>query len=297
MSRMRQKYWSYIQLARLEKPVGIWLVFLPCLWSLIWVSPDYHTFFHYIPWLFLGAVFARSVGCMINDGWDRDLDRHVQRTAQRPLAADTISKWEFILLLLLFGGLALAALWQFNHATILLGLAVIPLIVAYPLMKRWTYWPQAFLAITFNWGALMASTAVLGYISVSSFLIYVACACWTLAYDTIYAHQDAADDLRIGIKSTALRFGKDTKSYVAGFMTLWLGLLVVAFLHKSYGGFASYMFFGAWLYTLKCLRDWLPEQPESCRHFFLNQSKLGWVITLGLLLIVILPLLWTGEAF
>jgi 4-hydroxybenzoate polyprenyltransferase len=292
MIRIRQNYWSYIQLARLDKPIGIWLVLFPALWSLIWVSPDYHTFFQYVGWMCLGAVFARSVGCIINDGWDRNLDSHVQRTAQRPLAVGTISKLEFILLFLLFGGLALGVLAQFNLPTVLWGLAVIPLIILYPLMKRWTYWPQAFLAITFNWGALIASTALLGHVSMGSFLIYLACACWTMAYDTIYAHQDADDDLRIGIRSTALRFGKDTKLYVAGFMSLFFGLLLFVFIQKAYGAFVGGALFGIWGWSFQSLLGWVPDDPVSSRQVFLHQNTVGWVITSVLSLVEILPLLW-----
>lgn len=279
---------------RLDKPIGIWLVFFPALWSLIWVSPDYHTFFQYIGWLFLGSICARSVGCIINDGWDKDFDAQAKRTAQRPLAAGKLSKLEFILSLLVFGSLALGVLVQFNVQTIMWGLAVIPLIIMYPLMKRWTYWPQLFLAVTFNWGALIASVAVLGRVSVGSFLIYIACACWTMAYDTIYAHQDVADDLQIGIKSTALRFGKDTKFCVIGFMTLFFGLLIFLSLQKPYGIFigGALLRIGAWAF--KSIVDWALGQPESSRQAFLLQSKVGWAITLALSLVVILPLLWAS---
>ena len=241
----------------------------------------------------MGAVFARSVGCIINDGWDQNLDAHVQRTAHRPMAAGIISKLEFILLLLLFGGLALGVLWQFNGETILWGLAVIPLILLYPLMKRWTYWPQAFLAITFNWGALIASMAVLGHVSMGSFLIYVACGCWTMAYDTIYAHQDADDDLRIGIKSTALRFGKDTKLYVAGFMSLFFCLLLLVFMQKPHGVFLGFVLLGIWGWSFQSLLVWAPDDPTSSRQVFLRQNTVGWVVTGVLGLVEILPLLWS----
>ncbi|PCJ97858.1 MAG: 4-hydroxybenzoate octaprenyltransferase [Zetaproteobacteria bacterium] len=211
----------YAYLMRLDRPIGIWLLLLPSFWGIALANSQSHglTFSDYrIIILFtLGAIIMRGAGCVINDLWDRDLDKMVERTKDRPLANGTISIKKgvvFLATLLLIG---LIILLQFNTITIILGVITLPLIMSYPLMKRFTWWPQAFLGLTFNFGALMGYSALTGQITLSSALLYLGGIFWTLGYDTIYAHQDKEDDLMAGIKSTALKFGENSKKWVGMF--------------------------------------------------------------------------------
>ena len=205
----------YALLARLDRPIGTWLLFLPGLWGLAlggapWPDP-------YLVALFgIGAVVMRGAGCVVNDLWDRDIDRRVARTAGRPLASGALSVRQalaFLLLLLLIG---LAILVQLPLAAILLGIASLVPIAIYPGMKRVTWWPQAFLGITFNWGVPMGYAAATGRLAPEAFVLYAAAVFWTLGYDTIYAHQDREDDALVGVRSTARLFGEATQPFLAG---------------------------------------------------------------------------------
>ena len=186
----------------------------------------------------IGAIVMRAAGCVINDLWDRDLDKKVERTKERPLAAGTVNAKQAMSFLagLLTAGLLI--LLSMNRLTVILGIMTIPLIIAYPLMKRLTWWPQAFLGITFNFGALMGYSAISGSIGISSLLLYLGGICWTLGYDTVYAHQDKEDDALAGIKSTALLFGSESGKWVKRFYELTTLLLVFAVLLTS-GLFAA----------------------------------------------------------
>ncbi|MGH1397838.1 MAG: 4-hydroxybenzoate octaprenyltransferase [Alphaproteobacteria bacterium] len=227
MPYVSDTYRPYALLARMDRPIGIWLLLLPSVWALLLsagtlgVSLGVYVHLFYMLVMFgLGAVAMRSAGCVINDIWDRDLDRRVERTRGRPLAAADISlkqAFVFLMILLLIG---LVVLSQMNGTTIILGIVSLPLIIAYPLMKRITWWPQAFLGLTFNFGVLMGWSAMVGRLDMPALLIYVGAIFWTLGYDTIYAHQDKEDDMMAGIKSTALRFGSRGKIWVGGFYVL-----------------------------------------------------------------------------
>jgi 4-hydroxybenzoate polyprenyltransferase len=229
-----EHYKAYALLGRFDRPVGVWLLALPGLWS-IWISMDgFEIRAVWLSLLFVVGAFAmRAAGCVINDIWDRDLDKKVERTSVRPLAAEDLSLKQaagFLALLLLIGFIVLM---QMNAVTIILGLVSVPLIIAYPLMKRITFWPQAFLGITFNFGVLMGWSAMTETLEVSTFLLYAGAILWTLGYDTIYAHQDIEDDMRVGIKSTALRFGDASKAWVAGFYGAAFFLILLAFAMQS----------------------------------------------------------------
>ncbi len=221
----------YAYLARLDRPIGIWLLLLPGLWAIA-LAPGGVVFKIYLAILFaLGAVFMRSAGCVMNDIWDRDLDARVERTKGRPLAAGDVSIKQAagFLLGLSFGGFLILMLM--NGTTVLLGFAAVPMIIAYPAMKRLTFWPQAFLGLTFNFSALMGWTAVTGSIGWPALWLYVSGALWTLGYDTVYAHQDKEDDALIGVKSTALKFGSFSRIWVSAFYAasiLFLGLAIAA---------------------------------------------------------------------
>ena len=209
MDRIKNKIWLLINLARLNNPIGIFLLLFPCLLGITIASDQINL--EIFTLFTLGAITMRSAGCIINDIVDRNLDKKTARTKDRPLANEQLTLKEayyFLLFLLIIGLLILIKL---NQIVIILGLAIIPLIVLYPYMKRITYFPQLFLGIIFNWGVLMGYASIKNTLDPEIFFLYAACIFWTIGYDTIYAHQDKKTDVKIGIKSTAILFGKKTK--------------------------------------------------------------------------------------
>uniref|UniRef100_A0A8C0TLB3 4-hydroxybenzoate polyprenyltransferase, mitochondrial n=1 Tax=Canis lupus familiaris TaxID=9615 RepID=A0A8C0TLB3_CANLF len=217
----------YLRLMRLDKPIGTWLLYLPCTWSIgLAAEPGCFPDWYMLSLFGTGAVLMRGAGCTINDMWDRDYDKKVIRTANRPIAAGDISTFQSFIFL---GGqltLALGILLCLNYYSIALGAASLLLVITYPLMKRITYWPQLALGLTFNWGALLGWSAIKGSCDLSICLpLYFSGIMWTLIYDTIYAHQDKRDDALIGLKSTALRFQENTKQWLSGFGVAMLGAL------------------------------------------------------------------------
>ncbi len=214
---------------RLDRPIGVWLLLLPCLWGVTLGSigvPD--------PWLvglfMVGAFVMRSAGCTYNDIVDRDIDAKVERTSTRPLPSGQVSMRAAAIFLAAQLGAGLLVLLQFNLFTIGLGAASLALVATYPFMKRITYWPQAWLGLTFNWGALMGWAAVYGKVNTTAFVLYVGAFFWTLGYDTIYAHQDKEDDVLAGVKSSALALGNYTKPFVAVSYALCISLIAAAVL-------------------------------------------------------------------
>lgn len=209
MDWIKNKIWLLINLARLNNPIGIFLLLFPCLLGITIASDQINL--EIFTLFTLGAITMRSAGCIINDIVDRNLDKKTVRTKDRPLANEQLTLKEayyFLLFLLIIGLLILIKL---NQIVIILGLAIIPLIVLYPYMKRITYFPQLFLGIIFNWGVLMGYASIKNTLDPEIFFLYAACIFWTIGYDTIYAHQDKKTDVKIGIKSTAVLFGKKTK--------------------------------------------------------------------------------------
>lgn len=217
----------YLQLMRLHQPVGVWLLFWPCIWGLTLASQGIPPLY-FTALFFLGSVLMRSAGCIINDLWDRDFDAQVARTRLRPLASGAITPRQALILLLILLVSSLWILLQLPSAVFWLACLSLPLVVLYPAMKRITWWPQVFLGLTFNFGALMGWAALRESIDLPAIFLYLAGACWTLGYDTIYAHQDKSDDMKIGVKSTALLFAAHTHYWVAGFYVLMLIFLGLA---------------------------------------------------------------------
>ncbi|KAI8101266.1 hypothetical protein M9435_001374 [Picochlorum sp. BPE23] len=209
----------YMQLSRIEKPIGTWLLAWPCFWSIGLAAPHGGPIDVYTLGLFgMGAILLRGSGCTVNDMWDSDFDKKVERTASRPLAAGTVTHGQALAWLGLQLSAGLGILLQLNETSQLLGVASLPFVIAYPLMKRITGWPQAFLGLTINWGAFMGWAAVHGSCSWDIVgPLYASGVFWTLVYDTIYAHQDTRDDVKAGVKSTALTFGERTKPMLWGF--------------------------------------------------------------------------------
>ena len=219
---------------------------------------------------------------MVNDLWDRDLDKMVERTKNRPLASGAVSIRKgvvFLATLLLIG---LAILLQFNVTTIILGVITIPLIMSYPLMKRITWWPQAFLGLTFNFGALMGYSAITGEVSASALLLYLGGIFWTLGYDTIYAHQDKEDDIMAGIKSTALKFGENSKTWVGGFYALSIASILGAHITTGNTYTTSILVLIPTLHFAWQLRAWNPNNQSSSLSIFKSNQIAGLLILLML---------------
>ena len=208
---------NFIDVTRLNKPIGFLLLFWPCSWGLslaLYFDKDMNTFVYYMFLFFCGSVLMRSAGCIVNDIFDEKIDKKVSRTKNRPIASGSLKKntaWLYVFFLCL---LALLVLIQFNFLTICLGMFSMIFAFSYPFMKRYTYWPQLFLGFTFNWGIVMAWTSITNEISYLPILLYVGAIFWTLGYDTIYGVQDISDDEVIGVKSTAIKFKNNLNLFV-----------------------------------------------------------------------------------
>lgn len=274
---------------RLDRPIGWWLLLLPCWWGIALAHGGVMQMdaraWYLIGLFWVGAIIMRGAGCVINDLWDRDLDSKVIRTRVRPLAAGIISvkkAFVFLCVLLLMG---LGILLQLPALSVIIGCLSMILVVIYPLMKRITWWPQAFLGITFNIGALIAWAAVTGGLTATPLLLYAAGFFWTLGYDTIYAHQDKEDDTLAGIKSTALLFGAHSRLWVSVFYMLAVIFLGAAIL--SLGRDIGALF---WLipaighFAWQVLR-WNQADPASSLAAFKSNRTAGLLVFLGFLLI------------
>jgi len=275
----------YLQLARIDRPIGTWLLLWPCLWSLALVElsrgrPYPNLWF--IALFVIGSVVMRGAGCTYNDIIDRDFDAQVERTRNRPLPSGRVTLAEaqgFMAALLAVG---LVVLLQFNLFTVLLGFGSLGLIAIYPFMKRYTNWPQLVLGLTFKWGALLGWAAVKGTLAPTALILYAGCICWTIGYDTIYAHQDKEDDALLGLKSTALHFGEDTASWVAGFYAAaWVLIAVAGFMAGAHLIFFTTLALVAlqltWQVTTLDIAN-----PANCLRRFRSNRDVGAAIFLGL---------------
>jgi len=278
----------YLKLARLDRPIGIWLLLFPCIWGVTLASdgaPDLSLLLLFT----IGAVLMRSAGCTLNDIVDRDFDAQVERTRTRPLAMGTISlrhAYRFLGVLLLLG---LGVLLFFNPFTVFLGIASLGLVAIYPFAKRVTYWPQAVLGLTFTWGALLGWTAVKESLEIAPLLLYAGAFMWTLGYDTIYAHQDREDDLQIGVKSTAIRLGERTKLFL--FLFYGTALLFFAAAGETVGlawpFHAGLALLGAhFFWQATTLRI---DQPGDCLSKFRSNQWAGLILTLAIVAGKLLP--------
>jgi 4-hydroxybenzoate polyprenyltransferase len=270
----------YLRLARLDRPIGSWLLLMPCWWSL-GLAGIHAGEFPY-PWhivlFFIGAFAMRGAGCTWNDLVDRDLDGRVERTRSRPIPSGQVSvrqAYGFMLLQLLLG---LAVLLQFNVFTILCGFASLSVIVIYPFMKRITYWPQIVLGLAFSWGALMGWPAAFARLDWQPVVLYGGSICWVIAYDTIYAHQDREDDMLVGIKSTALLFREKTKPMLAAFFAAAIVLIGWAGLMSDGGGiflcglalFAAHLAWQVWTIDI--------NDPAQCLMLFKSNRDAGLIL-------------------
>ena len=228
VARLPQGWRPYALLMRLDRPIGSWLLFLPGLWAFALVAPDWRQGLWLTALFGLGAVLMRGAGCVVNDLWDRDLDRQVERTAGRPLASGALRARHALVFLALVLAAALLILLQLNGAAQWLGLISLVPVVLYPLAKRVTDWPQAVLGVIFSWAAPMGYAAVMGGLDAAALALWAAGFFWILGYDTIYAHQDREDDALVGIRSSALRLGEKTRPFLILCYGLTMGLLVLA---------------------------------------------------------------------
>ena len=250
----------FIELTRLNKPIGFMLLFWPCSWGLAYAysfDGNINLFSQYLILFFLGSVLMRSAGCIVNDIVDKDYDKKVNRTKKRPLAADRITVKKSLVYVLLLCLVAFFILIQFNLLTIILGMGSMLLAFAYPFMKRITYWPQLFLGVTFNWGIIMAWAAIHNNINVEISILYVSAIFWTLGYDTIYGAQDMSDDEIIGLKSTSIKFKNNLWLFVS--VSYLVSMILIIYLFNNYYGknlfsLFSILFFFSLIYQLFHLR-------------------------------------------
>jgi 4-hydroxybenzoate polyprenyltransferase len=272
----------YARLARLDRPIGTWLLLFPCWWSIALAKPGLGEGL----WLFalfgLGALLMRGAGCTFNDIVDREFDARVARTADRPIASGQVRVKQAVAFMLAQMALAFLILIQFPLFAIGVGVASLVLVFTYPLMKRITWWPQFFLGLAFNWGALLGYAAVKGELDWAPVLLYVAGIFWTLGYDTIYAHQDKEDDALIGVKSSALRLGGASRQAIWGFYAATIAILLAMDLAADLGWFfeialtlgAVQLAWQAW--------DCRFDDPADCLAKFKSNRVFGWLILAGI---------------
>ena len=228
----------FIDLTRLNKPIGFMLLFWPCSWGLayaLYYEKNTNTFFYYLILFFFGSVLMRSAGCIFNDIVDKDYDKKVLRTKKRPIANGKISVKKSLIYVMLLCLAAFIILIQFNILTVLLGMGSMLLAFTYPFMKRITYWPQLFLGLTFNWGLIMAWTAINDSISLEICLLYLSAIFWTLGYDTIYGAQDMSDDEIIGVKSTSIKFKNNMRFFIG--ISYFISSLCLFYFFRNFIGF------------------------------------------------------------
>ena len=266
---------SLLDLIRFDKPIGFTLLVWPCWFALASLPINSLKNLKWYFFFFIGAFLMRSAGCIINDLVDIKIDKNVERTSKRPLVIKSVNIFEAIIFLILLLIFAFIILIQFNSKAILIGLFSIPLIVIYPYMKRFTYWPQLALGIIFNWGILISSMQFNGYLSSLFILLYLGCIFWTLGYDTIYAYQDREDDIKNNIKSTAVLFGDQGKKYVFSFYIIFLIILgYIGF--QSSGSIASIFVIFLFLIAMGLfLSKWNLESISSSNNYFRLNNFFG----------------------
>jgi 4-hydroxybenzoate polyprenyltransferase len=281
--------WSrpYLRLARLDRPIGSWLLLLPCWWSSALAAIAGHqaapSFLH-IALFFVGAFAMRGAGCTWNDIVDRDLDASVERTRSRPIPSGQVTVGQALAFLVLQALVGLVVLISFNAFTIALGITSLAIVAIYPFMKRITYWPQIVLGLAFSWGALMGWAAAFGRLDAPAVLLYAGSIAWVIGYDTIYAHQDREDDALIGIKSTALLFGDRTKPMLSLFYALAVILIGIAGFLAGAGpifaiGLVAFAAHLAWQVVRLDIGD-----PDLCLALFKSDRDAGLILFAGLLL-------------
>ena len=278
----------FIELTRLKRPIGYMLLFWPCAWGLTLAydfSKNLNDYFFYLLLFFLGSVLMRSAGCIVNDISDKEFDKKVSRTKNRPIASNQVSIKLGIFYTLILCLLALLVLINFNNLTIFLALGSMPLAFTYPLMKRFTYWPQLFLGITFNYGLILGWTAIQGEINAIAIIFYFGAIFWTLGYDTVYGFQDIKDDEIIGVKSTSIKFKNKPKNFVSTcYVFLIFSILIVGYMMNY-----NYFFYASLLITIAHLffyqiKSFNPKSPSMCLKVFKSNNLVGLLIFCNILI-------------
>tara|TARA_B100001173_G_scaffold184627_1_gene159434 strand:+ start:214 stop:1080 length:867 start_codon:yes stop_codon:yes gene_type:complete len=279
----------FFDLVRLKKPIGFMLLFWPCAWGLTLAydfSSDLNNYYFYLVLFFLGSLFMRSAGCIVNDILDKEFDKRVFRTKNRPIASEKISIKLGIFYATTLCFLALLVLLNFNKFTIILAFCSMPLAFTYPLMKRFTYWPQFFLGITFNYGLILGWTAIKGQIDIVPVIFYVGAIFWTLGYDTIYGYQDLKDDEIIGLKSTSIKFKGEANQFIFICYTFLLVLFLIGGyymqFHKIYYYLTIIPFLHLFFYQMKVFKS---IDPSSCLKAFRSNNIFGLIIFLDILIV------------
>ena len=278
----------FIDLTRLRKPIGYMLLFWPCAWGLTLAydfSNDLGKYFFYLILFFLGAILMRSAGCIVNDILDKEFDKKVSRTKDRPIASGKTSVKLALVYVLILCFCALLVLLNFNTITIMLAIGSMPLAFTYPLMKRFTYWPQLFLGITFNYGLLLGWTSINESLTILPILFYIGAIFWTLGYDTIYGFQDIKDDEIIGLKSTSIKFKKKPFIFLlACYVILFSMIIALGILENFnifYYAFSLIIGYHLFLYQLKSVNL---DNPMNCLDIFKSNNFLGFIIFVQLLI-------------
>ena len=273
-----EKFQTFIKLTRLDKPIGIFLLFWPCVWGITlgyYFNTNTNLYLKYIILFFLGSILMRSAGCIFNDIVDRNLDKKVRRTKERPIASGKVSVLRAFIYIVVLCLIALLILLQFNWLTITLGMGSMILAFVYPFMKRITYWPQLFLGLTFNWGIIMGWTAITNSMSIEPLVLYLAAIFWTLGYDTIYGLQDVSDDEVIGVKSTSMKFKNNVKVFVGACYSLCVVFILILCLIMEIDKYIlalSVFFISSFIYQLKIFKI---DSPESCLTAFKANNLTG----------------------
>ena len=278
----------FIDLTRLNKPIGFFLLFWPCSWGLAYAysfNNNLNLFLNYLLLFFLGSVLMRSAGCIFNDIVDRDFDKKVERTKKRPLASNKISITQALIYVTILCGLAFCVLIQFNFLTILLGLGSMILAFTYPFMKRITYWPQLFLGITFNWGVIMAWSSINNEISLNIIILYISAIFWTLGYDTIYGAQDMSDDEIIGLKSTSIKFKKKIKIFISFCYLVFFSLIYLLLREQLNLNFSTIFFILFSLTLVFQVFKFDKKNPENCLKVFKMNNLSGFLLFLSIFLL------------
>jgi len=277
----------FIQLSRLDRPIGYMLLFWPCLWGLTIAynfENSLNTYFFYLILFFIGSVFMRSAGCIVNDIVDRNYDKKVLRTKSRPIASGKVSVKLGFFYIVLLCLVALLVLLQFNKLTIILGLASMPLAFSYPYMKRLTYWPQLFLGITFNYGLLVGWTSIQENLSLTPIIFYIGAIFWTLGYDTIYGYQDIKDDEIIGVKSTSIKFKNKPKKFLSLCYLIALSSIIITGLSMNFNNTYFLFLLIPAIHMFFQLKKLDIENGENCLKLFKSNNILGLIIFINLLI-------------
>ena len=277
-----------IELTRLNKPIGFMLLFWPCLWGLT-LSYNFNLplniFFFYGILFFSGSILMRSAGCIVNDISDKNFDKLVERTKNRPIASGKISIRLAIIYATILCAIAFVVLINFNKFTILMALISMPLAFSYPLMKRFTYWPQLFLGITFNYGLVLAWISIKNDISIIPIMLYLGAIFWTLGYDTIYGYQDIKDDEIIGVKSTSIKFKNNPKKFVLiCYLTFIAALILIGVLMKFNLFYFLFLIIPFFQLIFSQVYKLNVKDPLNCLDKFKSNNFLGLIIFINLLI-------------